>query len=347
MDSILREKLVSQAQRLGAVGGLYRTDSSRFVNSYYDWLESAEKDLANLRSPFSALIQAEKAKVTSVLDGYRPDYIIESRSARRCQRAVAAKSVSDLSQEMYKKIDQIDTNFYQLQEKISHSLAVLANKEPDVFSGLKISEASALIIWARLAQHPETLPMYNYLSVKLAAVDRKYLLLDALQNTLGRIGEQASDELASITAKGDGETVKIEQAQGQGPLEIVLTGLLNTFMQLKLQADSFSALLDVGATPAARRDLAKATQVDESDITVLTKCADLQRITGVSFPLAYILLLSGVDSVVELSRRNADKLVATTHAVVDEHGYEIPPPQGVIMKAWIEEAKTLPRRLSF
>ena len=182
MQCILREKLLTQAMKLSDVSSLYRTESNRFVDAYFGWLEEAEKDLSGLRSPISILLQAEKSSLTAVLDGYLPDNIQAGKSVRNSQRAVAAQSLEKVSKEIYSKIENIDQTLNQLQEKLCHAVAVLASKEPEVYENIQVSQQGIDTIWKMLGRTPETTPMYNYFCAKLTSTDRNYLLMDIIQN---------------------------------------------------------------------------------------------------------------------------------------------------------------------
>lgn len=185
MQSILREKLMAQAIKLAGVSGIYRTESYRFVDAYFSWLEEAEKDLSALRSPLCIMIQAEKSVLTSVRDGYLPGQIQSGKSVRKNQRAVAAQSLEKMSREIYSKIESLDSFFSQVSENLCHAIAVLAQKEPDLYRGLEPNQTGAEIIWRKLAATAETIPMYNYICAKLTATDRNYLLLDIIQKIAG------------------------------------------------------------------------------------------------------------------------------------------------------------------
>lgn len=182
MQSLLREKLLTQGIKLGEVSNVYRSESHRFVGMYLAWLEEAVKDLAALRSPVGILLQAEKSTLTSVLDGYVPDQIQAGRSIRKNQKAVAAQSLERVSKEIYSKIENIDHSFDQLNEKLCHAVAVLASKEPELYKGLEVNQHGVDKIWQMLGGTPETIPMYNYFCAKLASPDRDYLILHIIQN---------------------------------------------------------------------------------------------------------------------------------------------------------------------
>lgn len=181
MQSILREKLLSHALKLGQVSETYRTDSSRFVQAYSQWLDEAEKDLSGLRSPMSVLLQGEKSLLASVSDGYLPPQIEGEKSIRKRQRVIAAQSLEKLSREIYGKIESIDHDFAQFNEKLCHAIAVLASKDPALYGKLEPTPAGISMVWKALGNTPETVPMFNYFCAKLTAPDRDYLLIDIIQ----------------------------------------------------------------------------------------------------------------------------------------------------------------------
>lgn len=181
MQCILREKLLAQAMKLAGVSDVYRTESHRFVDAYFDWLEEAEKDLSSLRSPFGILLQAEKSSLTSILDGYLPNYIQEGKSIRKIQKAVAAQSLENVSKEIYSKIENIDHTLDESSEKLCHAIAVLAIKEPELYNRLQVNKHGVDTIWKMLGRTPETIPIYNYFCAKLASTDIDYLLMDIIQ----------------------------------------------------------------------------------------------------------------------------------------------------------------------
>ena len=185
MQAILREKLMAQALKLAGVSAVYRSESHRFVETYLNWLEEAEKELSGLRSPVSVLLQAEKSSLNSVLDGYLPGHIQEGKSIRKIQKAVAAQSLEKISRELSAKIEQIDTDFEQTREKLRHAVAILASRHPELYASLHADQTGIDAIWKLLGATPDTMPMYNYFCAKLAATDVSYLLLDLIQNIIG------------------------------------------------------------------------------------------------------------------------------------------------------------------
>lgn len=67
-------------------------------------------------------------------------------------------------------------------------------------------------------------------------------------------------------------------------------------------------MLKLTKTPAARKELAEATGIDEASILKWANHADLMRIKGIGGEYAELLEKVGVDTVKELAKRNADNL---------------------------------------
>ena len=184
MQCILREKLAALATGLADVSEVYRTDSVRFVDAYLSWLKNAELELLNTRSPICVLFQAEATSVASVLDGYRPEHLEFSRSPRKAQRGAAAQSLERVSREIYSNITRIDSQLNDMEEKLCHGVAVLANKNPDLYARIAATQDGVDMIWAQLSVAPETAPLYSYVCARLSLVDRNYILLGIAQNVV-------------------------------------------------------------------------------------------------------------------------------------------------------------------
>ncbi len=132
---------------------------------------------------------------------------------------------------------------------------------------------------------------------------------------------------------------KLVDIQGIGPA-----------FEAKLKAggtNTVEELLDQGATPEGRKMLAEKSKISEKLIIRWVNYADLFRIKGVAGQNAELLEAAGVDTVVELARRNANslaKMLAKTNA--QKHCVDKVPDQAQVTR-WIEEAKTLPRKVNY
>jgi predicted flap endonuclease-1-like 5' DNA nuclease len=104
------------------------------------------------------------------------------------------------------------------------------------------------------------------------------------------------------------------------------------------------ALLERGATPRGRGDLADATGISGKLILEWVNHVDLMRLDGVGSEYADLLEAAGVDSPLELARRNATNL-ARTFQELDAARPDMVRrvPSEATVAGWVEQAKSLPR----
>jgi hypothetical protein len=100
-------------------------------------------------------------------------------------------------------------------------------------------------------------------------------------------------------------------------------------------------LLEKGATPQGRSDLAGQTGLSEKLITKWVRRADLMRVEGVGEERGELLESAGVRSVAELSRRNAVNLYRKLKAINAERGLVKQLPSIDQVKNWVVQAKKL------
>jgi predicted flap endonuclease-1-like 5' DNA nuclease len=110
---------------------------------------------------------------------------------------------------------------------------------------------------------------------------------------------------------------------------------------------TIEGLLKAGETAKGRENLAEMTGASEKIILEWVNRADLFRVKGVGEEYSDLLEAAGVDTVAELSRRNAANLHA---ALVRTNAAKklvrrVPPERQVA--AWIEHAKSLPRAVRY
>lgn len=124
-----------------------------------------------------------------------------------------------------------------------------------------------------------------------------------------------------------------------------IEGVGDVYAQKLIAVDvkTVESLLEKGSDKKGRQYLAKVTDISEAKILDWVNRADLTRIKGVSTQYADLLECAGVDSVPELSRRNAASLTekmqeANTHKKLVRR---VPPMKSV--ESWIEQAKALPK----
>jgi predicted flap endonuclease-1-like 5' DNA nuclease len=107
------------------------------------------------------------------------------------------------------------------------------------------------------------------------------------------------------------------------------------------------ALLKEGATPAGRKALADKTGISDKLLLKWTNHADLFRINGVAGEYAELLEAAGVDTVPELAQRNAENLHKKMEEVNAAKNLVRNLPSSASVTKWIEEAKTLPRVVTY
>jgi predicted flap endonuclease-1-like 5' DNA nuclease len=131
------------------------------------------------------------------------------------------------------------------------------------------------------------------------------------------------------------KSVPLLQVEGIGPVYCE-----------KLAAEGITTsadLLEAGKTKAGRGDLAKKTEISEKLILGWVNMADLIRVKGISEQYSDLLEEAGVDTVVELARRNPDNLYAKLQEVNAEKKLVRRLPAANMVADWIAQAKELPR----
>ncbi len=106
-------------------------------------------------------------------------------------------------------------------------------------------------------------------------------------------------------------------------------------------------LLEAGSTKNGRKELAEKTGIAERLILEWVNKADLFRIKGIGEEYSDLLEQAGVDTVVELSRRNPENLHATIVGINEAKKLVRRTPTLSKVKDWVEQAKTLPRKVEY
>jgi predicted flap endonuclease-1-like 5' DNA nuclease len=110
---------------------------------------------------------------------------------------------------------------------------------------------------------------------------------------------------------------------------------------------STEALLKKGATPAGRKEIAAKTGLSDKLILEWVNHVDLFRIKGVAEEYSDLLEEAGVDTVVELAKRLPDNLHAALAKKNAEKKLVRQLPTVAQVKSWIDQAKKLPRGISY
>ncbi len=133
------------------------------------------------------------------------------------------------------------------------------------------------------------------------------------------------------------------------PSIIDVEGIGKTYAQ-KLKDSGIATtetLLEKGATPQGRKQLAEETGIGEKLILEWVNLADLFRIKGVGEEYSDLLEEAGVDTVVELATRNPQNLYQKIVEVNAEKKLVRRLPTEAQIEAWVKEAKSLPRKVNY
>ncbi len=106
-------------------------------------------------------------------------------------------------------------------------------------------------------------------------------------------------------------------------------------------------LLNKGAAPKGREELAASTGASTKLILEWVNHIDLERIKGIGWEYADLLEAAGVDTVPELAQRNADNLHTKLSEINATKELVRRLPTAVQLRTWVEEAKTLPRIITY
>ena len=106
--------------------------------------------------------------------------------------------------------------------------------------------------------------------------------------------------------------------------------------------ETIDDLLEKGKTPKGRKELEEATGITGKLILTWVNHADLCRIKGIGPQFSELLEAAGVDTVKELSHRNAANLAATMLEVNEKEHRTKRVPTEVEIQRMIDQAKELP-----
>jgi len=129
----------------------------------------------------------------------------------------------------------------------------------------------------------------------------------------------------------------------------MIEGIGESF-ELKLKeagVGSVEKLLEVGANKKGRDELAEKSGIAEKLILKWTNHADLFRIKGIAGEYAELLEAAGVDTVVELATRKPENLTAKILEVNKAKELVRKVPALKQIEDWVDQAKKLPRAVSY
>ncbi len=128
-----------------------------------------------------------------------------------------------------------------------------------------------------------------------------------------------------------------------------IEGIGDTYAEKLQQAGigSLEALLEQGKTAKGRADLVEKTGISNKLILKWVNRADLFRVKGIGEEYSDLLEIAGVDTIPELAQRNAENLYNKMAEVNAERNLVRRLPTQNQVADWIEQAKQLPRMLTY
>ena len=107
------------------------------------------------------------------------------------------------------------------------------------------------------------------------------------------------------------------------------------------------ALLKRGASPQGRKEIEEKTGIIHKLILEWVNLADLFRIKGIGEEYSDLLEEAGVDTVVELAQRNAENLHQKLVEINQQKKLVRQVPGLSQVTKWVEQAKKLPRVVTY
>ena len=128
-----------------------------------------------------------------------------------------------------------------------------------------------------------------------------------------------------------------------------IEGVGESYAQKLREADvtTTKTLLELGTTPKGRKNIAAKSGLSDSLISKWVNHVDLYRVKGIGSEYAELLEISGVDTVVELAQRNPVNLHAKMLSINLDKKLVRKPPSKSQVKNWVEQAKQLPRVITY
>jgi predicted flap endonuclease-1-like 5' DNA nuclease len=111
--------------------------------------------------------------------------------------------------------------------------------------------------------------------------------------------------------------------------------------------NTVEALLEKGAAPKGRKELAASTGISDTLILKWVNRADLDRVKGIGEEYADLLEAAGVDTVPELAKRVPANLHAKLVEVNTAKKLVRQLPTEAAVAGWVESAKALPRVVTY
>jgi predicted flap endonuclease-1-like 5' DNA nuclease len=203
-------------------------------------------------------------------------------------------------------------------------------------------------ITAETVEKKEETPMTPAPPMEETKTTEETVPTPVVQNTAAE-PPQPMENIGDEEAKPQISQEAVKQVKDRGSKIIDIEGIGPVYAKKLNENNIYTTtdLLEAGATPTQRKELSQKTEISDQLILRWTNMADLFRIKGVGEEYSDLLEASGVDTVVELSKRVPENLHAKMLQVNSEKKLVRRPPALNEVKQWIQEAKNLPRKISY
>jgi predicted flap endonuclease-1-like 5' DNA nuclease len=133
------------------------------------------------------------------------------------------------------------------------------------------------------------------------------------------------------------------------PNVIQIEGIGEVYAKKLLEADvpTTEALLEAGATPQGREALGEKTGIGHGLILKWVNRADLFRVRGIGEQYSDLLAAAGVETVLELAQRVPEHLQQSLVETNEAKKLVRHVPSLEHVAEWVEEARRLPRVVSY
>jgi predicted flap endonuclease-1-like 5' DNA nuclease len=106
-------------------------------------------------------------------------------------------------------------------------------------------------------------------------------------------------------------------------------------------------MLEATRQPKQRKELAILSGTDPRALLELANRADLARVKGVGGVYSDLLEKAGVDTVKELATRRPDNLYTRILETNSREQLTRQPPTAALVESWVEQARELPKLLTY
>jgi len=130
---------------------------------------------------------------------------------------------------------------------------------------------------------------------------------------------------------------------------VSIEGVGETYAQKLKEAGvaTTDALLEKGATPKGRKEIAEKSGISDALILKWVNRVDLSRIKGIGEEYSDLLEVAGVDTVPELAQRKPENLFQKMVEVNEAKKLVRKMPVLKQVQDWVEQAKKLPRVVTY